>query len=173
MAQAHDPTSASALTNTSTAAAAGGKTTALPAAHTFPQLAERDTPPNQTLYISHLCDSVKAPDVRRLLHTLFGREGLVLDVVLLPTRRMRGQAHVVMADVSSATRALKALQGATVLGRQIRIAYARGKSYAVAKLDGTYTPYVPGQDTEDGAATNGVKRKREQDDVDEEDEDDE
>ena len=128
------------------------------------------TQPSQTLYVSNLNDTVKPSDVTTLLHTLFSRHGSVLDVVVVKRRDMRGQAHVVMFDIASASRALRALHGVTLLGKPLRVTYAKSKSYAVARLDGTYTPYVSDGMLEGEVETNGVKRKRDAD-VESDDED--
>ena len=81
----------------------------------------------------------------------------MLDVVALKNGKMRGQAHVAFRDVQASTQAMRALQGFDFFGKEMvrttivrtrrfkstdvefqKIAYAKGKSDAVAKLDGTY-----------------------------------
>jgi len=69
---------------------------------------------------------------------LFSTYGHVLDVVALRTMKMRGQAHVTYRDVQTATQAMRALQKFEVFGKEMNIAYAKGKSNFVAKLDGTF-----------------------------------
>lgn len=51
---------------------------------------------------------------------------------------MRGQAFVVYNDISSATNALRSLQGFVLFEKPMDVQYAKGKSYAIAKEDGTY-----------------------------------
>ncbi|MES1908888.1 MAG: hypothetical protein MHM6MM_001732 [Cercozoa sp. M6MM] len=96
--------------------------------------------PNQTLYVSNLNDRLRKHDLRKHLFFLFSQYGKVIDVVALKTEKMRGQAHVVFSDVPQATRALRELNGMTFFGKPMRVQFARGKSHAVAKLDGTFVP---------------------------------
>lgn len=71
---------------------------------------------------------------------MFSQFGRILDVVALKTYRLRGQAWVVFSDAAAATAALRGMQGFAFFDKPIRIEYARGKSDAVAKLDGSFRP---------------------------------
>ncbi|KAL9100010.1 MAG: hypothetical protein Q9163_004562 [Psora crenata] len=64
--------------------------------------------------------------------------GPVLDVVAMPGNKMRGQAWVAFKDVQASIQAMRTLQGFDFFGRHMKIQYAKGKSNAIAKLDGTY-----------------------------------
>lgn len=97
-----------------------------------------DDEPHHTLYINNLPDKLKREQLRRLLYELFSPFGVVLDVVNHRTLKMRGQAFVAFRDVPSAESAMAACQGRDFMGKPMRIAYARSKSNAVAKMDGTY-----------------------------------
>lgn len=123
---------------------------------------EVDVPPNQTLYVQNLqeklkkegptataraCDvrlvakrsaDARAADLRKALYAVFSEFGRILDVVCLKTFRLRGQAWIVFEDVTSASTALKALDGFAFYGKPMRIQYAKTKSDAVAKLEGTF-----------------------------------
>jgi len=66
--------------------------------------------------------------------------GKILDVVCLKTYRLRGQAWIVFADVAAATNALRTMQGFVFFEKPLRLSYAKTKSDAVAKLDGSYKP---------------------------------
>ncbi|KAL8855516.1 MAG: hypothetical protein Q9178_007836 [Gyalolechia marmorata] len=94
--------------------------------------------PNQTLYLKNLPDKLQKNDLRLSLYTLFSTYGPVLDVVALKTKGMRGQAHIVFRDVQASTQAMRALQGFDFFGKEMNIQYGKGKSDAIAKLDGTY-----------------------------------
>ncbi|KAL8677787.1 MAG: hypothetical protein Q9224_006060 [Gallowayella concinna] len=94
--------------------------------------------PNQTLYIKNLSDKLQKQDLRLSLYTIFSTYGPVLDVVALKTKNMRGQAHIVFRDVQASTQAMRALQGFDFFGKEMKIQYGKGKSDAIAKLDGTY-----------------------------------
>ena len=100
-----------------------------------------DIVPQQTLYINNLyeklrkegkrnciafwqtalCDPfsvaptaltcVHSAELKKCLFAVFSQFGKILDVVCLKTIRLRGQAWVVFADVTSATNAMKYMQG--------------------------------------------------------------
>lgn len=53
------------------------------------------------------------------LYTLFATYGPVLDVVVMKTVKMRGQAHIVFRDVQASTQALRALQGFDFFGKDL------------------------------------------------------
>lgn len=50
-------------------------------------------------------------ETRKLLYALFGQFGKILDVVVMKTERLRGQAWIVFADITAATNSLRAMQG--------------------------------------------------------------
>lgn len=110
------------------------------------------------LYLKNLPDKIRKPDLRLSLYTLFSTYGPVLDVVVMKTVKMRGQAHVVFRDVQASTQAMRALQGFDFFGKELvrklfyiyilelgllrdvrqSIAYAKGSSDIISKLRGTY-----------------------------------
>ena len=92
-----------------------------------------DNPPQQTLYVNNLNDRIPKNDLRKTLYGLFGQFGSILDVVALKTTRMRGQAFIVFADISGATKALRSVQGFVLCGKPMRISYAKEKSHAVLR----------------------------------------
>ncbi len=93
-----------------------------PAAHRAPPL----SPPTHTA------------EKRKCLYALFGQFGQVIDVVCMGTERLRGQAWVAFADLAAAAAALRALQGFPFFGRPLALGYARARSDAVARLEGTW-----------------------------------
>ncbi|GAP90516.1 putative U2 small nuclear ribonucleoprotein B [Rosellinia necatrix] len=96
-------------------------------------------PPNQTLYVTNLPSSkINKADLKTALYLLFSAHGPVLDVVALKTTKMRGQAHIVFRDTHAATQAMRTLDNFQFLGKELKIQYAKSKSDAIAKLDGTY-----------------------------------
>ncbi|KAJ5385320.1 U1 small nuclear ribonucleoprotein A/U2 small nuclear ribonucleoprotein B'' [Penicillium concentricum] len=100
-------------------------------------------PPNQTLYCTQLPDKrIPKHDLRTALYALFSTYGTVLDIVVMKTNKMRGQAHVVFKDVQASTQALRALQGFDFFGKQMKIVYAKGSSNVISKLRGTYVAPV-------------------------------
>ena len=99
---------------------------------------------------------------------MFSQFGKILDVVCLKTYRLRGQAWIVFADISGATNALRSMQEFPFFEKPMvcsavlmagsgrvnapacvlltcssalqRIQYAKTKSDAVAKLEGSFKP---------------------------------
>lgn len=51
--------------------------------------------------------AVAPADLKKALYAVFGQFGRILDIVALKTFRLRGQAWIVFADVTSATNALR------------------------------------------------------------------
>ncbi|KAI8982299.1 hypothetical protein BDF20DRAFT_866097 [Mycotypha africana] len=94
--------------------------------------------PNQTLYISNINGRVNKEELRLSLYQLFATYGPILDIVAKKTDKMREQAFVVYDNIASATTAKRSLNGFTFFGKPLKIEYAKTKSDAVAKLDGTY-----------------------------------
>jgi len=99
-----------------------------------------DTPPSQTIYINRLNEKVKKDVLKKALYECFSQFGPVLDVVCMKTIKMRGQAFVVFKDVTSATNALRQMQGFPFFEKEMNIAFAKSKSDCIAKLDGTFLP---------------------------------
>ncbi|XP_005996928.1 U2 small nuclear ribonucleoprotein B'' [Latimeria chalumnae] len=97
-----------------------------------------DIRPNHTIYINNINDSVKKEELKRSLYALFTQFGQILDIVALKTMKMRGQAFVVFKELSSATNALRQLQGFPFYGKPMRIQYAKTDSDLVAKMRGTF-----------------------------------
>ena len=68
-------------------------------------------PPNYTLYINNLNDKVSKRDLKVVLYHMFSQHGKILDIVALKTMKCRGQAFVCFNEITSATNAMRALQG--------------------------------------------------------------
>merc|ERR1712121_525640 len=96
--------------------------------------------PNHTIYINNLNEKTKKDDLRKSLYAIFSQFGTIMEIIALKTLKMRGQAFVVFKDIPSATNALRSMQGFPFYDKPMRIAYAKSKSDAVAKLDNTYVP---------------------------------
>merc|ERR1712195_226797 len=116
-----------------------------------------DSMPCETLYACNLCDKVKKEELRALLYTLFVQYGDVIDIVHMRTAKMRGQAFIVFEETSSATAALRALQGFNFLGREVKLEFARSKSFATAKRDGTFKPMQKEAEKRKAAAAAAVQ----------------
>ncbi|CAO3610370.1 unnamed protein product [Mucor fragilis] len=94
--------------------------------------------PNQSLYITNLNGRITVEELKSSLYGLFATYGPILDITAKKTEKMREQAFVVYDNVASATTAKRSLNGFTFFGRPIKIEYAKTKSDAIAKLDGTF-----------------------------------
>ncbi|KAK8811515.1 hypothetical protein WA158_003249 [Blastocystis sp. Blastoise] len=95
-------------------------------------------PTNQTLYVNNLNDKLKINQLKEGLYYLFGRYGPIMDIVAIKSPTHRGQAFIVYSQVNSAIAALRDLQSFEFFGKPLKIQYAKSKSNAVAKADGTY-----------------------------------
>ncbi|CAI2165926.1 14502_t:CDS:2 [Funneliformis geosporum] len=95
-------------------------------------------PPNYTLYIRNLNEKTNKDELKRSLYSLFSAYGRIIDIVALKTIQMRGQAFIVFKEIQSATSAMRGLNGFNFYDKPMHIEYAKGKSEAIAKLDGTW-----------------------------------
>jgi RNA recognition motif-containing protein len=118
-----------------------------------------DLKPSQTLYVNNLNDKVKKAALKKGLYAAFSPHGAVVDIVAMRLRDMRGQAWVAFADVAQATAAMRALQGFPFYDKPMRIAFAREKSHAIARLDGSFRPVPP---EEKAKERERKKRRREE-----------
>ncbi|CEF60903.1 U2 small nuclear ribonucleoprotein B'' [Strongyloides ratti] len=107
-----------------------------------------DIAPNHTLYINNLNEKLKKEKLKEALFAIFTQFGDIIDILAFRNIRMKGQAHIIFKDVSSATRALRAMQGFPFFDKPMRIQYARCDSDVIAKAKGTYVkrekkPFIP------------------------------
>ncbi|CAM0143215.1 unnamed protein product [Umbelopsis sp. WA50703] len=151
--------------------------------------------PSQSLYIKGLPEKVLVEEIKASLYALFLSYGDILDIVIKKNSKMRGQAFVVFEEISSATAALRSLNGFSFYDSNIRhsvrgrpsaqrakdlmtnniysqnIEYAKSKSDAIAKMDGTYKPKLSAEDIKrkatSAAAMSATKRQRSSDSDDE------
>ncbi|OZJ06671.1 hypothetical protein BZG36_00333 [Bifiguratus adelaidae] len=129
-------------------------------------------PPNQTIYVRNLPEKIQKEELRRSLYNLFSAYGRVLDVVAIKTIKGRGQAFIVFRELPSATAAMRGLNGFFFFEKPMSIEYAKSKSDAVAKLDGTYhNPEQVKRDKEAGSALLALGQKRTKDEAEAMDED--
>lgn len=106
-------------------------------------------PPNQTLYINNLNEKVKIPELKASLFELFSTYGEMMDIVASSSLKRKGQAFVVFRDIAAATQALRALSSFKFYDRPMRIEYAKDKSDAVAKEEGTFKPRLRSKKAEE------------------------
>lgn len=94
--------------------------------------------PISTIYVNNLNERINIDELKRSLYCCFSQFGPILEIVSFKTYKMRGQAFVVFRDITSATQAVRQMEGFPFYDKPMRIDYAKTKSDASAKLDGTY-----------------------------------
>jgi U2 small nuclear ribonucleoprotein B'' len=97
-----------------------------------------DTRPNHTIYINNLNEKIKKDDLKKSLYAIFTQFGQILDIVAMKTLKMRGQAFVIFKEISSATNALRSMQGFPFYDKPMRINYSKTDSDMIAKIKGTF-----------------------------------
>ena len=80
--------------------------------------------------------------MKNSLFQLFSNHGEVHEVHAKANIRMRGQAHIVMADEETAQTAIKALRGYFFYGKPLRANFAKTSSDMIAKLKGSFDENV-------------------------------
>jgi len=116
---------------------------------------------NQTIYINNLDDKIKKEELRKSLYAVFLQFGPILDIVALKTPRLRGQAFVVFRDVTSATSAIRQMNNFPFYDKPMKITYAKAKSDAIAKLDGSFNEKERKRKIEEKAKKQVKKETRE------------
>nr|AGC00413.1 SNF [Antheraea pernyi] len=97
-----------------------------------------DIRPNHTIYINNLNEKIKKDELKKSLYAIFSQFGQILDIVALKTLKMRGQAFVIFKEISSATVALRSMQGFPFYDKPMRIQYSKTDSDVIAKIKGTF-----------------------------------
>jgi len=120
-----------------------------------------EVPQNMTIYINNLNEKIKLEELKKSLHAVFSQFGKILEVQAYKTLKHKGQAWVVFEGVSSATNALRQMQGFPFYDKPMRIQYAKTKSDVIAKADGSFVPRERRKRHEDKAG----KKKKEQHDA--------
>lgn len=78
------------------------------------------------------------------LKMVFGQFGKILQITAYTKiMKAKGQAFVAFEDVGAATKALTEMQGFMFYNKPMRVAFAKTKSDAIAKRDGTFKPRPP------------------------------
>lgn len=97
-----------------------------------------DIRPNHTIYVNNLNEKVKKDELKKSLYAIFSQFGQILDIVALKTLKMRGQAFIIFKEISSATNALRTMQGFPFYDKPMRINYCKSESDVIAKAKGTF-----------------------------------
>ena len=75
-------------------------------------------------------------ELKKSLYAIFSQFGQILDIVALKTLKMRGQAFVIFRDITSATNALRSMQGfpfydKPMVSKQPLVDWVHGQLYIV------------------------------------------
>lgn len=97
-----------------------------------------DVRPNHTIYVNNLNEKIKKDELKKSLYAIFSQFGQILDIVAMKTLKTRGQAFVIFKEVSSATNALRSMQGFPFYDKPMRIQYSKRDSDIIAKMKGTF-----------------------------------
>lgn len=89
--------------------------------------------PNSTIYINNLDEDVTTDVLKKSLHAIFSTFGQIINIIALQSSTMCGQAFVVYKEVSSATNALREMQGYALDDKPIFIAYSKTDSNDVVE----------------------------------------
>nr|P45429.1 RecName: Full=U1 small nuclear ribonucleoprotein A; Short=U1 snRNP A; Short=U1-A; Short=U1A [Xenopus laevis]CAA41021.1 U1 A protein [Xenopus laevis] len=94
--------------------------------------------PNNTIYINNLNEKIKKDELKKSLYAIFSQFGQILDILVSRNLKMRGQAFVIFKETSSATNALRSMQGFPFYDKPMRIQYSKTDSDIIAKMKGTF-----------------------------------
>lgn len=94
-------------------------------------------PPNNTVYVRNLEESVKIPALIEALREVFSEYGNIIDLVAKRNLKAKGQAFIVFEDAKSAEQAIDEVQGFELFGKEMKLDYARTRSDATVKVQGT------------------------------------
>ncbi|XP_032926133.1 U1 small nuclear ribonucleoprotein A-like [Catharus ustulatus] len=101
-------------------------------------MAVQEPRPNHTIYINNLNEKIKKDELKKSLYAIFSQFGQILDILVSRSLRMRGQAFVIFKEMSSASNALRSMQGFPFYDKPMRIQYAKTDSDIIAKMKGTF-----------------------------------
>ncbi|XP_030075356.1 U1 small nuclear ribonucleoprotein A [Microcaecilia unicolor] len=101
-------------------------------------MAVPDVRPNHTIYINNLNEKIKKDELKKSLYAIFSQFGQILDILVSRSLKMRGQAFVIFKEITSATNALRSMQGFPFYDKPMRIQYSKCDSDIIAKMKGTY-----------------------------------
>ncbi|RLN89341.1 hypothetical protein BBJ28_00014448 [Nothophytophthora sp. Chile5] len=99
-----------------------------------------DVPPNHTLYLNNLNDKIKQERMKAALYSGFSQHGKILEIVMGRARRLRGQAWLTFDDITSASNALRAMNGSVLFDKPAVVRFAKDKADVIARREGTFVP---------------------------------
>ena len=75
--------------------------------------------PNQTIYVNNLNEKLKKDVAKKSLYMIFSEFGKITEVNVSKANKLRGQAWIVFADVTSATNAIRRRQDFNFYGKPL------------------------------------------------------
>lgn len=98
-------------------------------------------PPNNTIYVNNINEKLKREELVQSLRHVFGQFGKIVDIICYTKiLKAKGQAFIVFDAQESATKALTEMQNFMFYNKPIRVSYAKSKSDAISKRDGSFKP---------------------------------
>lgn len=88
-----------------------------------------------TLYVNNLNDKIQPAMLKHSLYVYFSTYGDIIDIVMKAQGKMRGQAHIIFANIMQATNAMKTLEGKPFFGKELHIQYSLKKSKIISNLE--------------------------------------
>lgn len=79
--------------------------------------------------------------LKEQLYFLYCQFGPVIGIVAQKGPKRKGQAFVIFQDANSATMALKSTDGMAFFGKEMKVFFAKTKSYKTIELEGGAHPY--------------------------------
>lgn len=95
------------------------------------KLDQTNLKPSQTLYIKNLNDKINHRQLKHNLYLLFSTYGDIIQI-----RLAKGHAHILFANVSLASLALRSLQQEEFFDKPLMINYSTNESKLITKLKG-------------------------------------
>lgn len=113
--------------------------------------------PSQTLYFRNLDDRVSAPELKRQLYCLISSVAPVVEIEAKRSPRTRGQAWVSFSSIEVASVVMQRLQGFNLLGKEMKIEYAKKNSKCIAEFYESAKAYEDKANDSDGADEEGAE----------------
>jgi RNA recognition motif-containing protein len=114
------------------------------------------------LFISHLFEGVKTPELKKCLYAIFSKFGKILDIVALKNLRMRGQAFIIFDQADSAAQALTSMQSFPLYDKPLRIQFAKSDSDIVSKRKNTFVERPKRRNDSDLPSISKKEKRRQQ-----------
>ncbi|KAA0149382.1 hypothetical protein FNF27_03344 [Cafeteria roenbergensis] len=88
--------------------------------------------PKQTLYLNNLNEKVKRGELKKTLYATFSQFGRIMQIVCKGSFRLKGQAWIIFDEVTAAAAARRQLNNCPILGKPMRVTFAKEKSTLAA-----------------------------------------